>query len=75
VRVLEAVGRLAEEGLERVEQGGLGLDVVAVVRGQHLDLVEADGRTVAWTARATGTGDSAPGGDENEEHGEGGDPR
>jgi hypothetical protein len=63
VRVLEAVGRLAEERLERAEQRRLGLDVVAVVRRQHLDLVEPHLRAVpaSGPARPAGAGRPAPG--------------
>ena len=46
VRVLEPVGGGPDNGTECRQERGLGLDVVAVVRRQDLDLVEADGRAV-----------------------------
>jgi hypothetical protein len=61
VRVLEPVGRGAEGGAQHRQERRLGLDVVAVVRRQDLDLVDGDLGPPAVAARAAAHGDRPAG--------------
>ena len=72
VRVLEPVGCGPEDGTQHGQERRLGLDVVAVVRRQDLDLVDGDLGPPAVAAGAAAHGDRAAGGGQQAHERQGG---